>query len=96
MAYSTWWQSRQRGDSNVKITTTVVEKNWLGRGGRAAARLQQDGIDSNGSGANITLLLRLRQDGSNGCDNTVAEQTCLGSSVSNINSSGETEATVVA
>ena len=33
-------------------------------------------------------------DGSNGCDNTVAEQTCLGDSIRNSNGRGRTAATV--
>ena len=72
----------------------VVEKNLLGRDSRAAARRQRDVSDCNGSGANLDLWQRLRKDGSNGCDYTVAEQTWLGGSVRNINGSGETAATV--
>ena len=41
-------------------------------------------------------MVDARQDGRNGCDNTVAEQTWLGGSVSNINGSGKTAAIVAA
>ena len=61
-----------------------------------AARRQQDGSDRNGSGASMELWQRLWQDGSNGCDNTEAERTFIGSSVSNSNVSIKTVATVVA
>ena len=54
---------------------------------KATARRQQDGSDSNVTGANLDLWQRLRQYSSNGCDNTLAERTLLGGSVSNINGS---------
>ena len=61
-----------------------------------AARRQRDESDRNSSGANLDLWQRLQQDGSNGCDNTVAEQTWIVGSIRNINVSGKMEATVAA
>ena len=93
MAYRIW---RQRGNRYVKTTKTAEEQTWLGSDSRAAAKQQRDGNDSNGSGKNLNLLQKLRQDGINGCDNTVAERTWLGGSVSYSNSSGKTAAIVEA
>ena len=59
-------------------------------------RRQQDGSDSIGSDAKKDLWQKLWQDGSNSCDNTVAEQTWLCSSVSNRNGRIERAATVAA
>ena len=73
---------------------TAAEQTWLVSNGREAARRQRDGSDRDGSGANMDLWQRLRQGGSNGCDNTVVERTWLVGSVSNRNDSGETAATV--
>ena len=96
MAYRTWYQGRQRGGSNIKTTMTAAEKTWLGSDGKAVVRQKQDGSDSDGSGANLDLWQKLRQDGRNGCDNTAAEQTWFGGSISNSNGIGETAATVEA
>ena len=94
MAYSTCQQWRQRCGSNSKTTTTAAEKTWIGGNEWAAEKRQQDGSDSNGSGANPDLWQRLWQDGSSIFDNMVTERTWLGSSVRNRNGSGETAATV--
>ena len=94
MAYRTWQQWRQRCGSNVNTTITAEVKTWLGNDSRAAARQHRDGSDSNSSGANMDLWQRLLQVGSNGCDNTAAEQTWLNDSVSNSIGSSETSSTV--
>ena len=80
--------------SSLKKTMIAAEQTWLSRNDRAAKSRQRDGGDSNSSGKNLDLFQRLWQDSSNICDNTVAERTWLGRSVSNINGSFETSATV--
>ena len=96
MAYRSWRQWRKRGGSYINKTMTSAEKTWFSSIGSKASRRQRDGSFSDGSGANLDLWQRLRQDSSNGFDNMVAEQTCLGISVRNSNDSGKTAATVEA
>ena len=96
MSYRTLQQWRQRGGSYVKTRTTVAEQTLLGRNSRVSPRQQQDVSDRNGSCANLDLWQRLWQYISNGCDNMLAEQTWLGSSVRNSHDSGKMAETLVA
>ena len=96
LAYRTWQQWQQRGDSNVMTTTTAAKQTWIVRNNRAAARLQQVGSDGNGGSANTNLWQRLRQDSRNGFYITVADKTWFVCGVSNSNGSGNTAAPVAA
>ena len=74
----------------------AAEKTLFGSDGRAVARQHKYSSKRNGSGANMDLWQRLWQDGSNSCDNTVAERTWLGGSVINRNGIDKTSETVAA
>ena len=94
LSYMTWQHWRKQGRSNVNTTTTAEEQNWIDSNCRVVARQQRDGSNSYCSDANLYLWQWVRQDGSNGCDNTVAERTWLGDIVSNRNGSSERAETV--
>ena len=89
-------QWRQRGGSNVKTTTTAAEQTYLGINDSSAARQHENGSDRDVSGEDMNFWKRLWQDGSNSCDNMVAEPSWLGFSVKNRNVSGKTASTYAA
>ena len=94
MAYRTWRRWQKRGGSYIKKIITAAEQTWLGSDVIVGVKRKQDCSHNNSSRSNMDVWHRLRQGGSNGCANTVAERTWLGSSVRNCNSSSDTALTV--